>query len=72
MSFIFGDFSLAFGALMLSIYIGWIWGTKKAGDEIEQGSPFFSSTRIIWSFMIRYFIPVVIFLILLNLFGIFD
>ena len=72
MSFVFGDFSLAFGALMLSIFTGWIWGADKASDEIEQGYPGFAKTRAIWEFIIRYFIPLVIFLILLNLFGIFD
>jgi NSS family neurotransmitter:Na+ symporter len=71
MSFVFGDFSLAFGALLLSIFIGWIWGAKNASDEIEQGAPGFKSTRKIWMFMIRYFIPIIIFIILLNLFGLF-
>jgi NSS family neurotransmitter:Na+ symporter len=72
MSFIFGDFSLAFGALLLSIFIGWVWGGEKAADEIETGSPNFVKTRKIWIFSIRYFIPVIIFFILLNLFGLFD
>jgi NSS family neurotransmitter:Na+ symporter len=72
MSFIFGDFSLAFGALLLSIFVGWIWGAPKAADELQKGSKFFVKTKTVWIFMIRYFIPVVIFLILLNLFGIFD
>jgi len=71
-SFVFGDFSLAFGALWMSIFVGWIWGAKKAADEIEQGSEFFGQTRGIWVFMIKFFLPVVIFVILLNLFGIFD
>ncbi|HGY55583.1 MAG TPA: sodium-dependent transporter [Caldithrix abyssi] len=71
MSFIFGDFSLAFGAFVLSIFIGWVWGAKYAADEIETGSSAFSKGRQLWIFMIRYFIPVIIFLILLNLFGIF-
>jgi NSS family neurotransmitter:Na+ symporter len=71
-SFIFGDFSLAFGALLLSIFVGWVWGADRAGDELEQGSPAFASTRRFWMFMIRYFIPAVVFLILLNLFGLFD
>jgi NSS family neurotransmitter:Na+ symporter len=71
MIFIFGDFSLAFGALMLSIFVGWVWGAKNAADEIELGSHFFARTRGVWMFMIRFFIPVVIFLILLNLFGLF-
>ena len=71
-SFIFGDFSLAFGAVLLSIFIGWIWGAKEAAKEIEEGSVNFNKIKSIWMFMIRYFIPVIVFLVLLNLFGIFD
>jgi NSS family neurotransmitter:Na+ symporter len=71
-SFIFGTFSLAFGALMLSIFIGWIWGAHKASEEIIQGSPIFVKTKSLWSFMIRYFIPLIIFILLLNIFGLFD
>jgi len=71
-SFIFGTLSLAFGALMLSIFVGWIWGTDKATEEILQGSPYFASTQKLWAFMIKYFIPLVIFILLLNIFGIFD
>jgi len=72
MSFIFGTFSLAFGALMLSIFIGWVWGAKNATDEIIQGSPGFAKTQTLWAFMIRYFIPLIVFILLLNIFGIFD
>lgn len=72
MSFLFGDFSLAFGALMMSIFVGWVWGSRNAADEIAIGSGGFGKFRLVWELMIRYFIPVVIFLILLNLFGIFD
>jgi NSS family neurotransmitter:Na+ symporter len=72
MSFIWGDFSLAFGAFFLSIFIGWVWGGKNAAKELEEGSPSFAKTKTIWIFMIKYFIPIVIFMILLNLFGIFD
>ncbi len=70
-SFFAGDFSLPFGALLLSIFIGWIWGAKNAADEIEIGSPGFRKYRNIWEFMIRWFIPVIIFIILLNIFGVF-
>jgi NSS family neurotransmitter:Na+ symporter len=72
MSFIFGDFSLAFGALLMSIFVGWVWGAHKAADEIEEGSSIFARSRGLWIFMIRFFIPAVIFLILLNLFGAFS
>lgn len=72
MSFIFGDFSLGFGALLLSIFIGWVWGADKAANELTLGAEGFAKTKKIWMIMIRSFIPAVIFLILLNLFGIFN
>lgn len=74
MSFIFGTLSLAFGALMLSLFVGWVWGVDKAAEEILQGntSSFFAKSQKIWGFMIRYFIPAVVFVLLLNLFGIFE
>lgn len=80
MSYLWGDISLALGALMLSIYIGWIWGIGKAADEIQKGSPFFQSKPLglpftnaqIWGFFIRYICPVFIFIVLLNVFHVFD
>jgi NSS family neurotransmitter:Na+ symporter len=72
MSFLFGDFSLAFGAFLLSIFIGWVWTAEKAADEIELGSPVFSKLKKVWIFVIKYFIPIIVFIILLNLFGVFD
>ncbi|HED09476.1 MAG TPA: sodium-dependent transporter, partial [Caldithrix abyssi] len=66
MSFLFGDIALAVGAISLSIFVGWVWGVDRASDEIEQGAPFFRKTRWLWSFIIRYVIPVVILLVLLN------
>ncbi len=66
MSFLFGDIALAVGAISLSIFVGWVWGVDRASDEIEQGAPFFKKTRWLWSFIIRYVIPVVILLVLLN------
>lgn len=72
-SFLFGDFFLAFGAFLLSIFIAYIWGVKNAADEIAIGSKGFSKNiKMIWAFMIKYFIPLVVFIILLNLFKIFD
>ena len=71
MSFIFGDFSLGFGALLLSIFIGWVWGADKAAAELTLGAESFTLTKKAWMIMIKFFIPVIIFVILLNLFGIF-
>jgi len=71
MSFTFGDIFLTFGALMLSIFIGWIWGAKNAADEIATACKSFSNYSILWQMIIKYFIPIVIFVILLNLLGVF-
>jgi NSS family neurotransmitter:Na+ symporter len=71
MSFIFGTFSLAFGALLLSIFIGWIWGVDRANDELNQGCAGFRKIQWLWGFMIRYFIPLTILILLLNIFGFF-
>jgi NSS family neurotransmitter:Na+ symporter len=68
MSFIFGDFSLAFGALLLSIFIGWIWGAKNASNELTLGNSKFYKWAKFWGIMIRFLCPSVIFIILLNLF----
>jgi NSS family neurotransmitter:Na+ symporter len=72
MSFIFGDFSLVIGGLLLSIFVGWVWRADRAAQEIESGSPLFNKFKKLWIFMIKYFIPLVILIILLNLFGIFN
>ncbi len=71
MSFIFGDLSLALGALLLSVFVGWIWGADNASAEMEQGSHSFGRIRGLWKFLIRYLIPLVVFVILLNIFGLF-
>jgi NSS family neurotransmitter:Na+ symporter len=72
MSFLFGDLSLVVGGLFLSVFIGWVWQGRKAAEEIQQGSAVFLKLKNLWIFMIKFFIPAVIFVILLNLFGIFN
>ncbi len=70
MNFIFGDFAVVLGALFASVFVGWIWGTKPAIEEILQGSKYFKKIAFLWSFFIKYIIPAIITLILLSLFGI--
>lgn len=79
MSFLWGDISLALGGLLLSIYIGWVWGVPNAVEELAKGSGFFKSRLFglpftnaqIWAFFIRYVCPMFIFVVLLNVFGVF-
>jgi NSS family neurotransmitter:Na+ symporter len=71
MDFLWGNLSLALGAFLLSIFVGWIWGAKHAAAEISRGSPFFKKTAPLWGFFIRFVTPITIFIILLNLFQVF-
>jgi NSS family neurotransmitter:Na+ symporter len=68
MSFIFGDFLLTFGALFLSIFIGWIWGAKKASEEIKISGGYFVHFEKIWIFLVKFILPIIILLILISIF----
>lgn len=72
MDFIWGNLALAIGALLISIFVGWIWGPKGAGDEVILGSRLGGRFVRMWTFFLRYVCPVVIFVVLLNLFGVFE
>lgn len=70
MSFIFGDMFLTIGALILCIFIAWVWGADKAARELEIGSPLFKKFSPLWIVLIKYLIPIVVFVILLGIFKI--
>jgi len=38
---------LPLGGMLISIFVGWIWGTKRAIDEIRQGSANFADVHLI-------------------------
>ncbi|MEX0600133.1 MAG: sodium-dependent transporter, partial [Rhodothermales bacterium] len=67
MDAIWGNVSLAFGALLISIFVGWVWGTKQAAAEIRQGSDMSPRVEKVWSFFIKYVCPIFIFYVLLNI-----
>ncbi len=71
MDFIWGNVALTVGALLLSIFVGWVWGIDAAEKEIVQGSNVSRNVIQLWAVFIRYICPVVIFIVLLNLFGLF-
>ena len=68
MDFIWGSFSLAFGALLLSLFVGWIWGAHNALRELREGSPGFTWQGEGWTWLIRFVCPLMIFFILVSLF----
>ena len=66
MSALFGSFSLAVGSFFVAVFVGWWWGVHLASEEITNGNPHFK-VRILWNILIKYFSPIAVFLILLNL-----
>jgi NSS family neurotransmitter:Na+ symporter len=70
MDFLWGNISLAVGALLLSIFVGWVWGVKAAGDELYADGQCSSTCLRLWGFFLRWICPIVIFIVMLNLFGV--
>lgn len=72
MNRLFSDISLPVGGLFLCIFVGWAWGTKNAFEEIKIGASD-STIRFtrLWPFLVKFVCPVVIFVVLLNIFGVF-
>ncbi len=62
MDYIWGNLSLALGALLLSIFVGWIWGADGAIAELQEGAgdTFTGSLAGVWRFAIKFVCPVVI------------
>ena len=62
MDYIWGNLSLALGALLLSVFVGWIWGTDGAIAELQEGAgdTFTGGLVSVWRFAIKFVCPIVI------------
>ena len=67
MDAIWGNISLALGALLISIFVGWVWGAGNAAAEIREGSNLSPTAQKVWSFFIRFVCPIFIFWVLFNI-----
>jgi NSS family neurotransmitter:Na+ symporter len=65
MDFIWGNLSLALGALLLSVFVGWVWGVQGAIEELQQGDDgmFDGALVSVWTFFLRFVCPLFIFVI---------
>lgn len=63
---LFGQYSLVIGALFVSLFVGWVWGIRNAGDEVRANDGKFPLGRT-WVFLIRFVCPVAILGILASL-----
>lgn len=68
MDYIWGNVSLALGALLISIFVGWVWGATQAVEELQQGSDdlFAGWLATTWIFFLKYVSPIVIAIILVG------
>jgi NSS family neurotransmitter:Na+ symporter len=68
MDLIWGEISLAVGAMLLCIFTGWVWGFRNAGAELQQGGGMSHGAVKVWGVFVRFICPIFIFLVLLSLF----
>jgi len=62
--FIFGNISLAVGALLICLFVGYVWGVKNATKEIFSGNPKFK-IKPLWVFSLKFLSPLAIIFILI-------
>lgn len=55
--------ALPIGGLLISLFIGWRWGSRFAGDELRRDGSGFPSPAL-WGFLIRFVSPAAIFLLI--------
>ncbi|SDI80120.1 sodium-dependent transporter [Proteiniclasticum ruminis] len=61
---------LPLGGLLGALFIGFVWGVPNAVKEIKIGSKFV--TEKLWSILIKFVVPILVFLILLSTTGLLD
>lgn len=70
LDFLANNALLPLGGFLLCIFIGWSWGTNKATEEANIGA---KSIKLgtTYSFLIKYVIPIAIFIVFLSSVGVF-
>lgn len=63
MDFIFNSLFLPIGALLICLFLGYVWGVKNAAQEVLAGNPRFK-LRPLWSFSVKFLSPIMILIIL--------
>jgi neurotransmitter:Na+ symporter, NSS family len=63
MAVVWNDFALPVGGFMLAIFVGHVWRTDKAIEELNTGGDF--PAAALWAFLIRWVCPVAIGIIII-------
>ena len=61
---VWNEGALPVGGMLISLFIGWKWGSRFAGDELRRDGLGFPSPAL-WGFLIRFVSPTAIFLLIL-------
>lgn len=76
--YLFGSLLMMLVVLSTCVFTGWFMKTEELVAEIEQGMPSFRSGSIlgvapykIWLFMVKVICPIIILMVILNMFGVF-
>ena len=56
------NYLLPLGGMLTAIFVGWIWGTKSANEEINNQKAEFNWAYV-WGILIRYISPVAVFFV---------
>jgi NSS family neurotransmitter:Na+ symporter len=65
----FGGIALAVTALLVCVFVGFVWKTSNAVEEIKKGCEKFP-LQAFWSFSVKYLSPLLIIFVLLATFGV--
>ncbi|MDD3642545.1 MAG: sodium-dependent transporter [Candidatus Krumholzibacteria bacterium] len=68
MDWLFGNVMLAVGAVFISIFFGWVWDRRASRAEIEQGCPSYRKCAPAVTYLLKFFCPIAIGIVLFFLF----
>lgn len=71
MATMWNNWALPIGGLLISIFVGWVWGADRAIEELTAEGQTFPAARL-WAFLIRYVCPLaILFIIVMTARGMF-
>lgn len=62
---VWNENALPIGGLLISLFVGWKWGARFAGEELRRDGAGFPSPRF-WGFLIRFVSPAAIFFVVIQ------
>lgn len=72
--FLTANIMLPLGGMLISIFVAWVWGFDKSLKELKLGAENvfekYPLVIVLWKIFVKYFAPILIFLVLLNSIGI--